>query len=191
MPQSGEILERFIETLVQEIAVTRPEYLTAPFTIAEIYQDLVPYRSHRASIGVEMNGDYEEALLQMLSGEGDCLLLDSAVARQEMQDELASPNPNTSLFHDFAAADVRLHPGRVPLDVGRGSEEAAVGAALEAVEVSEADLIGPGVERELEAKRKLEAERELEAESVLEAERVSEAERGLEVERVLEAEREL
>jgi len=183
MPQSGEILERFIETLVQEIAVTRPEYLTAPFTIAEIYQDLVPYRSHRALIGVEMNGDYEEALLQMLSGEGDCLLLDSAVARQEMQDELASPNPNTSLFHDFAAADVRLHPGRVPLDVGRGSEGAAEEAAVEAVEVSEADLVDPGVERELEAERKLEAERQLEVERELEAERQLEVERELEAER--------
>lgn len=136
MPQSEEVLERFIEALVQEITDTRPEYLTTPFTVAEIYLNLVPYRSHRALIGVEMNGDYEEALLQMLSGEGDCLLVDSSVARQEMQKELAGPNPNTSLFHEFAAADVRLHPRRVPLDVGRGSE---VGAA----EVPEADTIDP------------------------------------------------
>ena len=70
MPQSGDVLERFIETLVQEIMVNRPAYLTSPFTVAEIYQGLVPYRSHRALIGVEMNADYEEALLQMLSGEG-------------------------------------------------------------------------------------------------------------------------
>ena len=161
MPQSEEVLERFIKTLVQEITDTRPEYLTTPFTVAEIYLNLVPYRSHRALIGVEMNGDYEEALLQMLSGEGDCLLVDSSVARQEMQRELAGPNPNTSLFHEFAAADVRLHPRRVPLDVGRGSE---VGAA----EVPEADTIDPemastvGGAAELEAEKELEAERELE-----------------------------
>jgi hypothetical protein len=161
MPQSEEVLERFIEALVQEITDTRPEYLTTPFTVAEIYLNLVPYRSHRALIGVEMNGDYEEALLQMLSGEGDCLLVDSSVARQEMQRELAGPNPNTSLFHEFAAADVRLHPRRVPLDVGRGSE---VGAA----EVPEADTIDPemastvGGAAELEAEKELEAERELE-----------------------------
>lgn len=161
MPQSEEVLERFIEALVQEITDTRPEYLTTPFTVAEIYLNFVPYRSHRALIGVEMNGDYEEALLQMLSGEGDCLLVDSSVARQEMQRELAGPNPNTSLFHEFAAADVRLHPRRVPLDVGRGSE---VGAA----EVPEADTIDPemastvGGAAELEAEKELEAERELE-----------------------------
>ena len=161
MPQSEEVLERFIKTLVQEITDTRPEYLTTPFTIAEIYLNLVPYRSHRALIGVEMNGDYEEALLQMLSGEGDCLLVDSSVASQEMQRELAGPNPNTALFHEFAAADVRLHPRRVPLDVGRGSE---VGAA----EVPEVDTIDPemastvGGSTELEAERELGAERELE-----------------------------
>ncbi|MED5198356.1 MAG: zinc ribbon domain-containing protein [Gemmatimonadota bacterium] len=161
MPQSEEVLERFIKTLVQEITDTRPEYLTTPFTVAEIYLNLVPYRSHRALIGVEMNGDYEEALLQMLSGEGDCLLVDSSVARQEMQRELAGPNPNTALFHEFAAADVCLHPRRVPLDVGRGSE---VGAT----EVPEADTIDPdmastvGGAAELEAERELGAERELE-----------------------------
>ena len=161
MPQSEEVLERFIKTLVQEITDTRPEYLTTPFTVAEIYLNLVPYRSHRALIGVEMNGDYEEALLQMLSGEGDCLLVDSSVARQEMQRELAGPNPNTALFHEFAAADVRLHPRRVPLDVGRRSE-------LGAAEVSEADTIDPemastvGGAAELEAESERGAERELE-----------------------------
>ena len=151
MPQSEEVLERFIEALVQEITDTRPEYLTTPFTVAEIYLNLVPYRSHRALIGVEMNGDYEEALLQMLSGEGDCLLVDSSVARQEMQRELAGPNPNTSLFHEFAAADVRLHPRRVPLDVGRGSE---VGAA----EVPEADTIDPEMASTVGGAAELEAE---------------------------------
>ena len=150
MSRSGDVLERFIETLVQEITVTRPEYLTAPFTVAEIYQDLVPYRSHRALIEVEMNGDYEEALLRMLSGEGDCLLLDSGVARQEMQQELAGPNPNTALFREFAAVDVRLHPRRVPLGAGSGPE-------VRTSEVSEADPINPeedstrSVEVELEA----------------------------------------
>ena len=154
MSRSRDVLERFIETLVQEITVTRPEYLTGPFTVAEIYQDLVPYRSHRALIGVEMNGDYEEALLRMLSGEGDCLLLDSGVARQEIQAELAGPNPNTALFREFAAVDVRLHPGRVPLGAGSGPE---VGTS----EVSEADTISP--EEDSTGSVEVEMEMELEA----------------------------
>ena len=122
MSQSGDVLERFLEALVQQITATRPEYLTAPFTVAEIYQELVPYHSHRDLIGVEMNGDYEDALFRMLSGEGEYLVLDSEVARREMQAELATPNPNTGLFHEFAAAEVRLHPSRVPASVRTGPE---------------------------------------------------------------------
>ena len=137
--QSGDVLERFLEALVQQITATRPEYLTAPFTVAEIYQDLVPYRSHRNLIGVEMNGDYEDALLRMLSGEGDCLVLDSEVARREVQAELASPNPNTALFHEFAAVDVRLHPSRVPMGAGTGPTVQA--------EAFEADTNKAGVAR--------------------------------------------
>ena len=103
-----------------------------------------------------MNGDYEEALLRMLSGEGDCLLLDSAAARQEMQKELASPNPNTGLFREFAAVDVRLHPRRVPLGAGPGPE-------VRAAEVSAADTIDPEVAPTRAAEVELEAEGELKA----------------------------
>ena len=135
--ESGDVLERFFEALVQEITVSRPEYLTGPFTVAEIYQDIVPYRSHRDLIGVEMSGDYEDALIRLLCGEGDYLLLDSAVARDEMQRELAGPNPDTTLFREFAAVDVRLDPGRVPGGAGPEPEASAA--------VSEADAIDTDV----------------------------------------------
>ena len=135
MSQSGDVLHRFLDALLQQITVTRPEYLTGPFTVAEIYQDLVPYRSHRDLIGVEMNGDYEDALARMFAGEGDYLLLDSDVARRELQEELSGPNPNMALFREFAALDVRLHPSRVPLGAETGSELGA--------ETAEMDTIGP------------------------------------------------
>ena len=150
MSQSPDVLERFLDILVQQITATRPEYLTAPFTVAEIYQDLVPYHSHRNLIGVEMNGDYEVALLRMLSGEGDCLVLDSEVARREMQAELAALNPNTGLFHDFAAAEVRLHPSRIPVSAragpeGRAEERAADETSPEpaGAKAEEAAPVGP------------------------------------------------
>lgn len=155
MSQSGDVQERFLKVLVQQITATRPEYLTAPFTVAEIYQDLVPYRSHRDLIGVEMNGDYEDALFRMLAGEGDYLLLESEVAREEMQRELATANPNTALFREFAAVDVRLHPSRVPLDSA---------GPMARAEGSEADTIDPEVtgagaeEVELEPKVEVELE---------------------------------
>ena len=162
MSPPGDVLQRFLGALIQQIAATRPEYLTGPFTVAEIYQDLVPYRSHRDLIGVEMNGDYEDALARLLSGEGDYLLLDSEVARRELQEELAGPNPNTALFREFAAVDVRLHPSQVPLGAGSESEVRAEDSKADAID---ADGDGESAEDwygELEAEFGAELEGELE-----------------------------
>ena len=141
MPPTSEILNRFHQVLLQEISESRPEYLTQPFTVAEIYQNLVPYRSHRDLIGVEMNGDYKDALLRLLAGEGDYLLLDSEVARREIREELESPNPNTGLFRDFAAADVRLNPDRVLTGAGEVSGESP-DEALEEEDAASPDEMG-------------------------------------------------
>ncbi len=172
MSQSGDVLERFVGALVQEITVTRPEYLTGPFTVAEIYQDLIPYRSHRDLIGVEMNGDYEDALIRLLSGEGDYLLLDSAVAQQEMQKELDSPNPNTALFREFAAVDVRLHSRLVAQTAGLGPEPSAEGSEAypSDPEVAGARDVQPEAEVELELEPETDVELEPEAEVELEVE---------------------
>lgn len=107
-----DILARFHRALVREIRSNRPEALTSPFSVAEIYQNLVPYRTHRDEIGVEINGDYEHALLRLLAGEGEFLTIESRTARQEIKEELETPNPNTSLYRDFAAADVLLNPDK-------------------------------------------------------------------------------
>lgn len=116
--QTQDSLARFHRVLVEEILRTRPLYLSEPFTVAEIYQNLVPYRTHRDRIGVEMNSDYEDTLLRLLAGEGEYLLLESDHARREIRDELGSPNLNTGLYREYAAADVRLNPIRVPRDFG-------------------------------------------------------------------------
>jgi hypothetical protein len=108
-----EVLHRFHRALVREIQAKRPGHIGSPFTVAEIYQNLVPYRTHRNEIGVEMNADYEYALLRLLAGEGDYLSIESKTARQEIREELDSPNPNTGLYRDFAAADVRLNQDRL------------------------------------------------------------------------------
>ncbi len=102
-------LGRFHRALVRQIYARNPDHLESPFTVAEIYQNLVPYRTHRDEIGVEMNADYEHALLRLLAGEGNFLSIESETARKEIQDELDSPNPNTGMYRDFAAADVRLN----------------------------------------------------------------------------------
>jgi hypothetical protein len=110
---TNDILTRFHRTLVEEIRKRRPEYLHEPFTVAEIYQNLVPYGTHRDRLGIEMNGDYEDALLRILAGEGGYLILESEPALRVLREELESSNPNTGVYREYAAVDVRLDPERI------------------------------------------------------------------------------
>jgi hypothetical protein len=111
------LLRRFHAALVREIHSRDPRRLESPFTVAEIYQELVPYRSQRDQLGVEMNADYEHALLRLLAGEGGFLNMESEAASKEIREELDSPNPNTTLYRSFAAAEVRLNPDKLDPDL--------------------------------------------------------------------------
>jgi len=128
MQTEKKIVERFHRLLVEEIHRGAPEYLEGTFTVAEIYQSLVPYRTHRDRLGVRMNGDYEDALLRLLAGQGEFLLLESEPARTKIRRELDQSNPNTGIYREFAAVGVRLNPARLgaapPADPGdaRGGE---------------------------------------------------------------------
>jgi Double zinc ribbon len=159
MNDANQILERFHRALLEEIQTQRPEYLTGPFTVAEIYQNLVPYGSHRDRIGVSMNGDYEDALLRLLAGEGGYLILESEPALRDLRAELSTPNPNTGLYREYAAVDVRLNQAYLDLvDMSNGDRQdpsQALGAGdpipMAALAPSEAALepmaiVPPGVD---------------------------------------------
>lgn len=154
-----QVLERFHRALIEEIQTQRPEYLTSPFTVAEIYQNLVPYGSHRDRIGVEMNGDYEDALLRLLAGEGGYLILDSEPALRDLRAELESPNPNTGVYREFAAVDVRLNQAYLDLASGALDDLPDLVRALDAEDpvtmadlapseetASQIDIVPPGVD---------------------------------------------
>lgn len=156
MHDGDEILARFHSVLVAEISEHRPDYLQGPFTVAEIYQTLIPYRMHRDRLGVEMNGDYEHVLLRLLSGEGGFLRIESEVAQKEIAEELESNHPDTSIFREFAAVDVRLEPEAIgeiasapPSDVQEAAGESADEAAEETADTDGSALEDPG-EAELE-----------------------------------------
>lgn len=121
--ETADVVERMFRVLVDEIRGRRPELLESTFTVAEIYQDLVPYRTHRDRIGVEMNGDYEHALLRLLAGDGNFLSVESDAARRELRKELESVNPDTGIYREFAAVEVRLDPERLEELPTPGAEE--------------------------------------------------------------------
>jgi hypothetical protein len=130
---TDDTLRRFYGALVEALRERGPADLERPFTVAEIYQDLVPYRTHRDALGVEMNGDYEHALLRLLAGEGGYLRIESELAQREIRQELDEVDPNTALYRDFAAVDVRLEPDAIPEfddDLPGGAKDAETADAL-------------------------------------------------------------
>jgi hypothetical protein len=97
---------RLYERLTEALQRTRRDPFNVPVTVAEIYQELVPYRLVRAEIGFDMNADFEHALLRLLGGEGECVRIEPAHAADEIRRELRSANPNLSIYRDYAACDV-------------------------------------------------------------------------------------
>lgn len=109
-------------TLVDALRRTRPTALNRPVTVAEIYQDLVPYKTARTAIGFDMNADYEHTLLRLLAGEGDLARIEPREVRDKLRMELESPNPDVGLFRNYAACDVWVNVSDTP---GIGGEALA------------------------------------------------------------------
>jgi predicted RNA-binding Zn-ribbon protein involved in translation (DUF1610 family) len=98
--------------------------------VSELYQTLIPYRHNRTELEIETNQDYEAALCQLLSGERGYVTGDAPM-QEAMRKELSSPNPNTAVFRDFAAARVTLtseavrHFADSPTSLQRGAPSAS------------------------------------------------------------------
>lgn len=136
-------LRRLHHALVQALRERDPSGLGRPFTVAEIYQDLVPYRTHRDLLGVDMNGDYEHLVLRLLAGEDGLVSVESEHARREMSEELGRSNPNTGLFREYAAVDVHLVAEHIPPEVD--DEAVILPVADLADESAEGDDVGDEV----------------------------------------------
>jgi hypothetical protein len=105
-------IRRLFQGIVGALA-NDPDRLRNGFQVAELYQRLVPYRTHRAALGFASHQDYEAAILGLLGGVGGYATLDPAEAQQSLAEEAASVNPDPSLVREFAGARVRLVQGRV------------------------------------------------------------------------------
>lgn len=121
-----QVLARFHRYLVDALQRTRPDPFGRPVTVSEIYQDLVPYREARAALGVDLNADYEQALMGLLAGVGERARLEPETVRDQLRRELESPNPNVAIYRGFAACDVWISP--LPPSEHQAGSEAAVPA---------------------------------------------------------------
>jgi hypothetical protein len=97
--------------------------LDAPLPVVEIHQNLVPYRTHRAVLGLESSQDYEMTVLRLLAGERGYAHVEPDEVRHLLEREVRAVNPETGVFRRFPSASVRLDPDqvRVILGVSRGA----------------------------------------------------------------------
>jgi hypothetical protein len=100
-------LDRLHRRLVHNVRATRPEYLKIPFSVRELYEQIVPYRHNRRELAIETNDDYETAVARLLSGERGYIVADPAL-QESLQRELASPTGDPGIFKDYADVAITL-----------------------------------------------------------------------------------
>ncbi len=100
-------LDRLHRRLVHNVRTTRPEYLKIPFSVRELYEQIVPYRHNRRELAIETNDDYETAVARLLSGERGYVTADP-VMQESLRRELASPTGDPGVFKDYADASLTL-----------------------------------------------------------------------------------
>lgn len=146
------VLDRIFDRLVRTLSAGGPDQFRSPFTVAEIVQSLVPYRTYRNELGVDTLQDYEHAILEMLTGERGWLVCDPdtvAVIRKE----LASPDPDTALLRRLQTVEVRMGAIRMPIGAelrapsARVSDDVPVPEAA-SMKLSDAIAIGAVMDRE-------------------------------------------
>lgn len=114
-------LDRLFKHLVALLADQAPDRLQASFEVAELYQQLVPYRQHRAALKFESNQDYEMALLRLLSGVRGYATVEPGEVQEVLKQEAEAVNPDPGLFREYAAARVRLNAAAVRTALGARS----------------------------------------------------------------------
>ena len=103
-------LDRLFGRLVRALAERGPEKVREPFQVAELYQELVPYRQNRSALRFDTQQDYEMAMLRLLAGERGYARVEPAEAQEALVTEAQAASPETGLFREFAAARVYLSP---------------------------------------------------------------------------------
>lgn len=102
---TDEVVTKLYRALVEELQ-RRDHPEDEPVTVSELHQTLIPYAAVRSAIGVELNADYEHALLRLLAGERNLLRLEPRTAREELRREVDAPYPVVELYRKFSGSQV-------------------------------------------------------------------------------------
>ena len=104
-----DTLDRMFAVLVRNLRAKQPASLTAPISVADLHQQILPYRHFRRELGIETNQEYELALMELLSGARGYLDVDERL-RDGLGKELQASSPEPSRVRDYADAQVSINP---------------------------------------------------------------------------------
>lgn len=99
-----------LDRLFRRLADTVLDAPDAPLTIGDLYQSLIPYRLVRGELRLAELAQYEHALLRLLAGEREYLVVERIEVQEEFQRELRAPNPILGIYRDYAEVGVHLNP---------------------------------------------------------------------------------
>ena len=103
-----DALDRMFNVLVRTLQARQPALLTAPFTVSDLHQQILPYRHFRRELGLETNQEYELTLMELLTGARGYLDVDERL-RDQLGRELKSSSPEPSRVREYADAHVSVN----------------------------------------------------------------------------------
>ncbi len=121
-PSPTDELDRLFRRLVLNLADLDPSRINGPVEVTELYQRLVPYRTHRTALGLDSHEDYEMTLLRLLAGERGYAFVEPEEARTALTNEAAGINPDLSLYKRYGAAKVTFDPDLVRAALGDAAD---------------------------------------------------------------------
>jgi len=101
-------VSRLFQRLVEVLGQGGHDRLLDPIDIPDLYQKIIPYRTHRSALQFDTHQDYEMALLRLLSGELGYVEVEPAEVGEALALEARSVNPNPGAFRAFGRARVKL-----------------------------------------------------------------------------------
>ena len=120
--------DRMFQVLVTAMTSSAPEQLTRPFAVADLYQNILPYRLFRRELGLETNQDSEITLMELLAGAGDYLVVEERM-KDVLTRELAAPSPDSGTFRQFATAQVSINPDALARAAHQGEQRSTAATA--------------------------------------------------------------
>lgn len=147
--------ERFVKCLVRALIARDPLGVHRPISVEELRWQLLPYRTHRSSLGITSIEDYEMLVLRLVAEESEFVRTNPAGAADRVRQELVSPNPNLDLVDDLPDVTVQIGApslARIDAIVDEPAESASPSGL---VFLAQTDPGEPAIDSEVEDNKQL------------------------------------